>query len=180
MINGENWSGVDCTPLLLRLSRIFNSSLDLDHVLSCVMDEVVRTLHAERGFIMLRGADGESKYYAARGISLEAITDPCSEISLEIVQQVASTGYTTLTSNGLPDAGFNQHRCVNFSGLRSILCVPLLVKAKHIGVIYLDNRLVVGVFTPQDLELLSAIASIAAVAIENARLYQEAVEKGRR
>ena len=64
-------------------------------------------------------------------------------------------------------------------GLRSILCVPLKVKDEIKGVVYADNRFEAGIFTQADLDLLSAIASIAAIAIENARLYQMAVEKGR-
>jgi sigma-B regulation protein RsbU (phosphoserine phosphatase) len=57
--------------------------------------------------------------------------------------------------------------------------VPLQLKGTTIGVIYVDNRLQAGLFTTADLDLLTAIASSAAVAIENARLYQVAVEKGR-
>jgi len=57
--------------------------------------------------------------------------------------------------------------------------VPLQLKGATRGVIYADNRLQAGIFTQADLELLSAIASSAAIAIENARLYQVAVEKGR-
>jgi hypothetical protein len=64
-------------------------------------------------------------------------------------------------------------------GLRSIVCVPLQLEGTTLGVIYVDNRLQVGLFMPDDLELLAAIASSAAIAIENARLYQVAVEKGR-
>jgi sigma-B regulation protein RsbU (phosphoserine phosphatase) len=57
--------------------------------------------------------------------------------------------------------------------------VPLRVKDLATGVVYVDNRLQAGIFTQDDLNLLTAIASSAAVAIENARLYQVAVEKGR-
>jgi sigma-B regulation protein RsbU (phosphoserine phosphatase) len=64
-------------------------------------------------------------------------------------------------------------------GLRSVLCVPVSLKGETIGAIYVDNRLQAGIFTRDDLELLGAIASSAAVAIENARLYEVAVEKGR-
>jgi sigma-B regulation protein RsbU (phosphoserine phosphatase) len=64
-------------------------------------------------------------------------------------------------------------------GLRSILCVPLKVKDKTIGVIYADNRLKAGLFTQNELELLNAIAPSAAIAIENARLYQIAIENAR-
>jgi sigma-B regulation protein RsbU (phosphoserine phosphatase) len=63
--------------------------------------------------------------------------------------------------------------------LRSILCTPLKLKDNLLGIIYVDNRLLSGIFTDNDLELLNAIASSAAIAIENARLYQVAVEKGR-
>jgi sigma-B regulation protein RsbU (phosphoserine phosphatase) len=59
------------------------------------------------------------------------------------------------------------------------LAVPLKVKDRTLGVIYVDNRLHIGLFTTADLDLLSAIASSAAIAIENARLYQVAVDKGR-
>jgi sigma-B regulation protein RsbU (phosphoserine phosphatase) len=55
----------------------------------------------------------------------------------------------------------------------------LKVKENILGAIYVDNRLQVGLFTQADLDLLSAIAASAAIAIENARLYQVAVEKGR-
>ncbi len=179
MINGENWSAIDHTALLLRFSRMFNSSLDLDRVLNCVMDEVVRTLRAERGFIMLEEPGGEFQFKVARGIRKEAIPDPCSEISLGIAHQVASTGMTILTSNAKADDRFKQRKSVIFMELRSILCVPFFIKERIIGVVYVDNRLPIGVFTPQDLELLSAIASTAAIAIENARQYQVAIEKGR-
>jgi sigma-B regulation protein RsbU (phosphoserine phosphatase) len=64
-------------------------------------------------------------------------------------------------------------------GLRSILCVPLQIKGSLLGVISVDNRLQSGIFQPADLDLLTAIASSAATAIENARLYQVAVEQGR-
>jgi sigma-B regulation protein RsbU (phosphoserine phosphatase) len=68
---------------------------------------------------------------------------------------------------------------VKMLGLRSILCVPLRLKERILGTIYVDNRVQAGIFTPADLDLLNAIASSAAVAIENARLYQVAVEKAR-
>ena len=64
-------------------------------------------------------------------------------------------------------------------GLRSILCVPILVKERLIGLIYVDNRLQSGLFDEGHLALLTAFASQAGTAIENARLYKIAVEKGR-
>jgi len=69
MVDGENQPVVDHTTLLLRLSRMFNSSLDLEEVLNCVMDEVVVTLHAERGFIMLQEPEGGFQFKVARAFT---------------------------------------------------------------------------------------------------------------
>lgn len=178
-LNGDRQPVVDHTALLLRLSRIFNSSLDLEEVLRTVMDEVVVTLQAERGFIMLQEPGGGFQFKVARGIHQEAIPDPHSEISVSIVHQVASSGVPVITSNAQDDERFSSRFSVIYLGLRSVLCVPLSVKGIVIGIIYLDNRLVKGVFTSSDLHLLSAIADIAAIAIENARLYQLAIEKAK-
>ena len=179
MTNETDQSSIDHTALLLRLSRLFNSSLDLKEVLNCVMDEIILVLKAERGFIMLQESVGNFQFKVARGIHQEAILDPQSEISLSIAHQVASDGIPVLTSNAQEDDRFSSRGSVVFLGLRSILCVPLTIKEKILGVVYVDNRLVKGIFTHSHLELLTAIASSAAIAIENARLYLLAIEKGR-
>jgi sigma-B regulation protein RsbU (phosphoserine phosphatase) len=165
--------------LLYHISQTFNSTLELEQVLNLVIDEVVSNLHAERGFVMLREADGKFIFKVARGIDQKTIEDPEFQISYGIVEQVAKDEKPILTSNAQSDSRFSSRMSVIHLGLRSILCAPLLIKEKVIGAIYVDNRLQSGIFSEADLELLNAIAASAAIAIENARLYQIAVEKGR-
>lgn len=165
--------------LLYRLSQKFNSSLDLEEVLNQVMDEVIAALHAERGFVMLHEPDGRLVFRVARGIDRQTIEEPDFQVSRGIVEQTARHSQPMMTSDAQVDDRLMMRSSVMSLGLRSVLCVPLQVKGKTIGVIYVDNRLRAGIFTQADLELLSAIASSAAIAIENARLYQVAVEKGR-
>lgn len=165
--------------LLYRLAQTFNSSLDLDQVLNSVMDEVITTMKAERGFVMLLNDDGELEFKIARGIDQRTIDDPQFQVSRSILKRVIIEGKPILTNNAQMDARFNTQQSVRLLGLRSILCVPLILKGKTLGVIYVDNHLQSGIFKPSDRELLLAIASNAAIAIENARLYQLAVEKGR-
>jgi phosphoserine phosphatase RsbU/P len=169
--------------LLYQLSQTFNSSLDLDEVLNRVMDEVISATRAERGFVMLKedafGGGEKLSFRVARGLDHSTIDDPEFQISRSIVERVAEEGQPVLTSDAQTDSRFNLRQSVMILGLRSILCVPLIVKERNLGVIYVDNRLHAGIFTQADLDLLSAIASSAAIAIENARLYQVAVEKGR-
>ncbi len=205
----------DRLALLYRVSQTFNSSLDLDEVLNRVMDEVIAITGAERGFVMLRQLRlahqprlvpdepaAPLTFRVARGMDQRTIEDPQFQISRGVVKQVAREGRPILTSDAQHDDRFSMRSSVTNLRLRSILCVPLIVKGGQIangdlgqlgtasdlshdvhnnvfGVIYVDNRLRTGIFTQSDLDLLMAIASSAAVAIENARLYQVAVEKGR-
>jgi sigma-B regulation protein RsbU (phosphoserine phosphatase) len=169
----------DRLALLYHVSQSFNSSLDLDLVLNRVMDQVVELIRAERGFVMLLEENGAPIFRVARGMDHQTIEDPEFQISQGVVERVAREGEPLLTSNAQTDERFRLRVSVQALGLRSILCTPLKVQGRITGVIYVDNRLQAGLFTPDDLELLSAIAHSAAIAIENARLYRVAVEKGR-
>lgn len=169
----------DRLALLYRLTQSFNSSLDLNEVLNRVIDEVIETLHAERGFVMLFGPEGQQDFSVARGIDRQTIDQPHSQISQSVVRRAVSDGQPILTSDAQTDSRFNMRESIMLLGLRSVMCVPLKVKDQVKGVIYADNRFETGIFTQADLDLLSAIAAIGAIAIENARLYQMAIEKGR-
>jgi sigma-B regulation protein RsbU (phosphoserine phosphatase) len=175
----ETQAGRDRFGLLYRLTSSFNSSLDLEEVLNRVIDEIIATTHAERGFVMLLESNREFTFRVARGIDQQTILDPQSQVSLSVVRKVVSEGSPILTSNAQEDARFDVHGSIVSLRLCSVLCVPLSVQGRTFGVVYVDNRMQSGVFIQEDLELLSAIASNAAIAIENARLYQKAVEQGR-
>jgi serine phosphatase RsbU (regulator of sigma subunit) len=169
----------DRLALLYRISQTFNSSLDLDEVLNLVLDEVIAATRAERGFLVLHDAQGQPTVRTARGLDQTSIDDPSFQISRSVVARVAQTGEPVLTSDAQQDTRLNLRDSVLNLRLRSILCVPLLIKNSVTGVVYVDNRLHAGIFSRDDLDLLAAIASNAAIAIENARLYRLAVEKGR-
>ena len=165
--------------LLYHLTRTFNSSLNLEEVLNRVMDEVISAVGAERGFVVLRVDEGGLDFRAARGIDQSTIVDPQFQISRGVVEGVIVSGEAVLTSDAQRDERFSARMSVVNLRLRSILCAPLKIKSSILGAIYVDNSLKAGIFSEDDLDLLTAIAASAAVAIENARLYQVAVEKGR-
>lgn len=169
----------DRLALLYRLSQTFSSSLDLDQVLDLVIDEVIAATHAERGFLMLYDAAGDLVFGTARGLKGQDIESPECEISWSVVDKVAREGQPILTSNAQFDERLDMRASIVDLGLRSILCVPVLLKGRSLGLIYVDNRLQEGIFDEQHLDLLVAIASSAAIAIENARLFQVEREKGR-
>jgi signal transduction histidine kinase len=163
----------DRLDLLYRLAQTFNSSLDLDQVLDRVMDEVIDTTGAERGFVMLKEPDGLLSFRTARGMDRETIDNPQFQISRSVVERVAAEGQPLLASDALSDERLSGRSSVQTLGLRSILCVPLKRQERVSGVLYVDSRVQTGVFLPADLDLLASIAASAAIAIENARLHQE-------
>jgi putative nucleotidyltransferase with HDIG domain len=136
-------------------------------------------MRAERGFLMLRRPDGELEFETARGIDHVNLDNEMFKVSRTIVERVAATGETILTTNAQEDPRFENQMSVASYRLRSILCVPLKIKDKLIGVIYVDNRARAGIFQTQDQALITAFADQAAVAIDNAQLFDDLQAKNR-
>ena len=160
---------------LVGVGHVINSSLDLEEVLCVVMDAIVRLTGAERGVLMLKGDEpGEESLLprVARNWEKESIEESDLAISRSIIRQVFEQGHPILTTNAQQDPRFDGQHSIITHNLRAILCVPLKVKGETTGVIYVDNRVRTGVFTSAQMGILSAFANQAAVAIENARLYE--------
>ena len=157
---------------LAQTTALVNSSLDLDHVLNEVMDTVVQLTGAERGYIVLRNEDtGALEFRVARNLDRETLDRNEFIVSRTVVNNVAASGRPVLTTNAQSDPAYSTQESVVLHALRSILCVPLLLKDQVTGVVYVDNRVKDGVFREKELSLLTAFANQAAVAIENARLF---------
>jgi len=169
----------DRLTLLYRISQTINSSLDLDQVMETLMDEVIAATKAERGFLMEYGEGGQLNFRTARGMDQQTLEDSEFKISRSIVERVGREGIPLLASNAQVDERLDNRASVRLYGLRSVLCAPIQLKERILGVIYVDNRFQDGIFSQADLDLLSSLASSAGIAIENARLYQIAIEKGR-
>lgn len=156
---------------LAGIGQVVNSTLELDEVLKIVMDTIVRLTEAERGFLMLRNEHGEMETRIARNWEQESINKSEFAISRTIIERVIQGGEAVLTTNAREDPRFGGQESIIAFNLRSILCVPLMVKSDLIGVIYTDNRIRTGIFSESDRDLMTAFANQAAVAIENARLF---------
>lgn len=163
---------------LYEITRSLNSTLELDQVLEYVMDRVIQVTGAERGFLMLKNREtGEMEFCVARKINQTDLENPKSGVSTTIINHVRETHQPLLTDNA--EAQFGTQQSVVMMALRSILCVPIIVREEVIGLVYVDNRMHIGLFKQEHLELLMAFASQAGFAIENARLYQIAIKQGR-
>lgn len=157
---------------LYRVSQSLGTTLNLDEVLPQVMDAIIELTGAERGFLtLIDPATGKLQLRAARNMERETLQSEDMEISRTVIQSVLDTEAGVVTTDAQTDPRFAGQQSVVFHALKSILCAPLRANNEIIGVIYVENRAQTGIFTNSDLDLLSAFASQAAVAIQNARLY---------
>lgn len=157
---------------MVDIGQVINSSLELHTVLNEVVDTMIRLTGAERCFLMLRDEMGALEILAARNWERVSLDRDDLEISNTVVKQVVDGGEAILTTNALTDPRFGEQSSIIAYNLRSILCVPLKVKDELTGVIYTDNRIREGLFSEKERDLLSAFANQAAIALENARLFE--------
>jgi adenylate cyclase len=158
---------------LARTTDLVNSTLDLDIVLDDVIDTVIQLTGAERGYIVLKDPETEELVFrVARDKNKQDINPGQFVVSRTIVERVAKQGELLVTVNALEDNQFKDVESVANLQLRSILCVPLKRKGVITGVIYADNRMRPNLFSAREQKLVNAFANQAAVAIENARLFE--------
>jgi len=156
---------------LYEASQVLNSSLDLTETLALVMDLLIHLTGAERGCLMLLDEEGTLGIRAARNFDKDSTELHDLELSRTVVREAVEEGQPVVTTNAQLDPRFSAQESVIGYHLRSIVCVPLHVRGRIIGALYLDNRIREGVFSDKDTPMLMAFANQAAVAIENARLY---------
>jgi serine phosphatase RsbU (regulator of sigma subunit)/pSer/pThr/pTyr-binding forkhead associated (FHA) protein len=184
--------------MLLEGLRALGSARVLDDVLALVIDSATELSGAERGFIMLAGADGRLEFKLARakgrvtlsGRSFETGGKVSYETSVKIPEEVFRTGKAKVVLDLLDGDGAAVHVGTIALGIRHVFCVPLRLvhfieradsppEEKRIGVLYLDSRERGALATQATQAGLETLANEAAVAIQNARLYREAMEKAK-
>jgi len=176
---------------LLEGLRALGSGRVLDDVLSLVLDSAIDVGGAERGFIMLASPAGELEFKMARGRGRITLSGGSFATSRKIPEEVFRTGEPRDVADLLDSELANLHMGTVALGIRNVLCVPLRLvryldkadvtdeREKRIGVLYLDSREKGTLLSVSTKAALETLATEAAVAIENARLYRETMEKAK-
>jgi serine phosphatase RsbU (regulator of sigma subunit) len=176
---------------LLEGLRALGSGRVLDDVLALVMDSAIDVSGAERGFIMLAaGEDDELEFKMARGRGHTTLSGVSFATSRKIPEEVFRTGQPRIVADLLDGELASMHMHTVALGVRNVLCVPLRLvryvdraeaigEERRIGVLYLDSREKGTLLSASTRAALETLATEAAVAIENARLYRETMEKAR-
>jgi sigma-B regulation protein RsbU (phosphoserine phosphatase) len=175
---------------LLEGLRALGSGRVLDDVLTLVLDAAIDVAGAERGFIMLANAQGRLELKLARARGRLTLPPGTFETSRKIPESVYASGRETVVEDLRDEGIVAQHLGTVALGIRHVLCAPLRIvryveradeksEEKVIGVLYLDSREKGALLSITTRAALDTLGTEAAVAIENARLYREALESAK-
>ncbi|MCK6480389.1 MAG: sigma 54-interacting transcriptional regulator [Planctomycetaceae bacterium] len=158
---------------LTEIARALNSEPELRHLLDLILDRIVDITGAERAFLILRNPEGKLEVRASRSLDREEVKKPTAKVSRSILVQAEKSGRPVLTTNATQDPRFAGSDSVAYMKLRAVVCIPMIMRGRSVGLLYLDHRFEEGAFQGVDLGLLEAFGAQAAIALENARLLQE-------
>ena len=162
--------------MLNEVHQSLDRALPLEDLLELILDRAFDNLRPEEGTIFLKGADGE--YYRAASRSVKG-DDSKTLYSRNLVLQVVEKGQAALVLDTTADERFNQAESLLDAGVRSLVAAPLLDPTGALGLIVLGSTLGIRQFNEGDMELLTSLASVAAMRIRNTRLSEEALERER-
>ncbi|MBP1761319.1 MAG: transcriptional regulator, NifA subfamily, Fis Family [Firmicutes bacterium] len=165
------------TEELFKFGIEFNCLRDIKEIVRHILTTINRITGAERGGVFLK-KENEKWLDLWVGKNLSASDLKKSEFApaKEIIQKTFETGQGTVSSDILPDRQTAQ----NDGTFISSICVPLILKEKVIGVLYNDHRLFPSMFRKEDLQILTYFASMGALAIDNAKAYEEIKDLNKR
>ncbi len=162
--------------VLTKVAETLIAVRPVEEVLQQVMEIVFDHVPADRGFLMLyEEAEGKLVPMVVKHKNPGASAEGKIAVSKAITDRVMKDRVSILTSDAMVDPRFGAGDSIRFHGIRSAMCAPLWNKDQVIGIIHVDSPMLTNCFTLNDLDLLTALANYAAVAVERARMNQKIV-----
>ncbi|MEO0803536.1 MAG: ATP-binding protein, partial [Cyanobacteria bacterium J06642_2] len=166
---------------VLQASQAIASEIALDKLLSALARILVRTAGAQVGYLIL---EDNGQFAIEATCDAEARTDAVLQ-SLPVTNRVPPTlfNYVSRTQESIvlrdarTEGNFTRDPYIRERQPLSVLCAPLLNQGQLSGILYLENNLTAGAFTPSRLEVLQLLSGQAAIAIDQARLYANLEQK---
>jgi signal transduction histidine kinase/DNA-binding NarL/FixJ family response regulator len=166
----------------MKASQVISSEIVLDKLLTKLMQIAIENAGAQKGFLLLEKA-GELQIEAFgagndEGVTIQQSnpTDCPYPYPTSVINYVARTHEPVVLNNASVEEAFTLDAYIAEHQPKSVLCMPILHQGKLTGILYLENNLTTGAFTPERLEVLQLLSSQAAISIENARLYTDLEE----
>ena len=170
---------------VLKSTQAMSSEIVLANLLEKLLNITMENAGAQKGFLVLE-SDGQLLVEAEMSVDRQNVTvrqstplESSKTLSRSIVNYVARTLEPVVLDDAANEGKFTNIPYVLNNRPKSILCMPLTNKDQLAGVLYLENNLATGVFTPRNLEALKVLGSQAAISLENARLYDRLADYSR-
>ena len=168
----------DLLALISKVGITLLSSATLSETLEQIVTLVFEAVPADRCLIMMRDEGSEDLRVAVARLRDRVGEVGEIRVSRNVLDEVVIRGKSVLTSDAQHDPRFASGTMV-LQGVRSVLAVPLGVSDKVFGIIYADSPIAEGRFTEDHLKVLTTLASVAAIRVENARLVEARLERER-
>jgi len=166
---------------IIKVSQSVSAEMVLEKLIDTLMRTAIEHAGAERGVLILQRGN-ERRIAAEATISGESVLVHQKEAAVSgvpesIVRFVTRTREHVILDDAAADSSFSADTYIRQRRARSVLCLPLINQGKSIGLLYLENSLSPGVFTPNRIAVLKLLASQAAISLENSRLYSDLEER---
>jgi PAS domain S-box-containing protein len=184
-MTGETISNTLHTALdlatVMKAAQTISSEIELERLLSSLMQILIENAGAQTGCLLLENS-GEWVIEAA--CELNGGEDVCvtqvlqaipiaNHLPESIIQYVIRTHELVILNDATREGNFIHEPYIQRNQTQSLICLPLLNQSKLVGVLYLENQLATGAFTPERSQVLNLLSTQAAIAIKNAKLYSK-------
>ena len=165
---------------VLKASLALSGEILIDGLLQKLITIFIENAGAEQGYLLIPGTEESEHWMIAAQASvldqnarLERIPmETATTVCEAVVRYVIRTRQSLTLDDALQDSAFGRDPYVQRQGVRSVLCLPLLAQNQLKAVLYLENNQLAGAFLPRRVEILNMLSAQAAIAIENAQLYE--------
>lgn len=171
-------AALDLTTVL-KASQALSGEIQFHRLLEKMMQIILENAGAQRGVVLLEKngefvmeAEGNAQDKTVQVLSSLPV-EGNERLSAAIVRYVVRTREYVVVSDALREGSFTDDPYVKQVNAKSILCAPIFHQSRLTGVVFLENNLTVGAFTPQRLEVLRLLSAQMAISIENALLHEK-------
>jgi len=172
---------------VIKASQAISSEIELDKLLETLMQILIQNAGAQFGFLILEEAgellieaegtvDGQVVVLQSMPIEFVKPDGEMPRLSSAIANYVFRTQQSVVLHDASREGNFTNEGYIKDFNPKSILCAPLMARGQLSGIVYLENNLTTGAFTPDRLEVLQMLSGQAAIAITNAKLYSKVKE----